>query len=367
MSAKDILSLAAMFREQVIAEEDVAILQLVDAYQLIMDTLDVQLDDLLNFISTRREMGEEISIAWLRRQERLETLLDQVEQEVSRIAGHADVLIRDRQSTLIMIGQRHAEQLMLAGLSPVPAGVAVSFNRFPAGAVQQMVGFLADGSPLRDLLDELGPDASSQVRTALLRGIGTGQHPRTVARFAREALDGNLARAERIARTSMLNAYRGSTMETYRANADVVTGWQWIAALGSPRTCMSCIAKHGQVFSLQEQMIDHWNGRCTQIPVTKSWEELGVEGVPDTRPKIQTGEDWFNSLPEAKQREYMGRAKFHAWKNAEFELSDLTTERVDPVLGLMAEETSLKKILGPEKAREWYAKAAQIEREAADD
>ena len=128
--------------------------------------------------------------------------------------------------------------------------------------------------------------------------------------------------------------------------------------------CMSCIAKHGQVFPLEEEQRDHWNGRCSQIPVTKSWEELGFEGIEDTRPAIQTGEEWFNALPESAQRERMGRSKFHAWKAGDIKLGDLSVAHDDPIFGKMFQEASLKELLGAKDARAWYAKAAQIEHEA---
>ena len=65
-------------------------------------------------------------------------------------------------------------ELALAGLGVPPPGVTVTWARLPREAVTDLVGFLQDGSPLRDLLDELGSEASRAVRDALVAGVATG-------------------------------------------------------------------------------------------------------------------------------------------------------------------------------------------------
>lgn len=353
---RDILSMAAAFRAAVIAQEDVAVQELVNAYILILDRLESDLDDLLRRIEVEREAGRDITRAWLARQERLQALVDQVEREVAIVAANMEASITTGQRNLVLMGQSHAQQLMLAGLGPAPAGVTMTFNRLNARAVEQMAGFLANGSPLRDLLGELGPDASQAVREALLRGIGTGQNPRTVARLMREALDGNLARAERIARTEQLRAYRQASHETYKANRDVVSGWIWTAALDE-RTCMSCALMHGTLHDVDEVFGSHPNCRCAMVPRTRSWEELGFTGIDDTRPDIETGEEWFNKLDEFTRRKMLGKSKYAAYKAGEFDLAELVGFKNDPTWGPQRYEKSLKAILGSKQAREFYQAA----------
>jgi hypothetical protein len=91
----------------------------------------------------------------------------------------------------------------------------------------------ADTIPLSD-------DAVAAMRAALIEGIIVGDNPIPVARdmVARVegAFNGGLTRALTISRTEMLDAYRAASAYIHRANADLVTAWQWYARLDS-RTC----------------------------------------------------------------------------------------------------------------------------------
>src|SRR5690606_38014624 len=126
--------------------------------------------------------------------------------------------------------ESHAEQLTLAALGDAPPTVRLRFTRLPSEALTDLVGTLTDGSPLRRLLDELGPDASRAARDTLVNGVILGQGPRQIAREMRQALGGNLVRALRIARTETIRPYRTATLRSYAANSDVVRGWRWVAS-----------------------------------------------------------------------------------------------------------------------------------------
>jgi hypothetical protein len=147
-----------------------------------------------------------------------------VEAEIRRFADYVDIQIRDGQAVAVGVAREHAEQLALAGLGEPPPGVTVTWTRLPRESVTDLVGFLHHGSPLRDLLDELGPEASKTVRDALIAGEGTGQGPRTIARQIRQALGGNLVRAVRIGRTEVLRGCREASHRSYQANDDIMGG-----------------------------------------------------------------------------------------------------------------------------------------------
>jgi hypothetical protein len=89
------------------------------------------------------------------------------------------------------------------------------------------------------------------------------------------------------------------------------------------------------------------------VPVTVSWEALGLPGLPDTRPQVTSGRDWFGGLSETEQRRLMGPAMFRAWQAGEVRWEDLSREHVDPVYGSMRVMPSLRALLG-EGAREFY-------------
>ena len=65
--------------------------------------------------------------------------------------------IRGGQAVAVEMAEEHARQPALVGPGEPPPGVTVTWTRLPRDAVTDLVGFLHDGSPLCDLLDELGP------------------------------------------------------------------------------------------------------------------------------------------------------------------------------------------------------------------
>lgn len=118
----------------------------------------------------------------------------------------------------------------------------------------------------------------------------------------------------------MIGAYREVSSETYRASK-VVDGWTWHADL-SGRTCPACLAMHGTRHSADEDMASHPNCRCTQLPQTKSWADLGFD-VPDGRQAIQTGAERLAQMSEADQLAILGRRRLDAYNAGEITLDDL--------------------------------------------
>lgn len=131
-------------------------------------------------------------------------------------------------------------------------------NRLPIEQLSDLIGNLQDGSPLRSLLHELGPDAMARIDKSLTQGIALGLNPREVANMTRDAFGKNLSRAMTVSRTEMLRAARQSTLRHYQENSHAVTRWRWVAALDS-RTCMACVMLHGRVFQLDEHPGNHPN------------------------------------------------------------------------------------------------------------
>lgn len=275
-----------------------------------------------------------------------------MQDEIGRFARFAGARIASGQAVAAEMGQEHARQLALAGLGEPPPGVTVMWARLPREAVVDLIGFLHDGSPLRTLLDELGPEASAAVRQALVTGVATGQSPRTVARWIREGLGGNLVRALTISRTEMLRSYRESSRRSYRANSDVVESWVRHEACDQ-RTCPLCWALHGKEYPLKERFATHPRCRGTLLPKTRSWRDILGEkgaGIPETRVSVEPGPSRFARLPEAEQMRVLGPAKFAAWRDGAIGWEDIPGFRRDPKWGPVGYERGLRDILGAEKA-----------------
>jgi len=312
-----------------------------------------RLDALLAQMAAAREAGQDVSLSWLFQQQRLEALQQQIETEMRRWASVATERATELQRDAVDLAQRQAEAETLAALGPPPPGVAVTWKRLSKEALTDLVGFASDGTPLRQLLDALGAEASQQVREALIAGMATGENPRSIARRVKEAFGGDLVRALRVSRTETMRAYRTAALRNYRANDDVVKGWIWNAACDD-RTCAACWAMHGTKHPLDDELQDHPNGRCAASPWTKSWEELGIEGMPE-RPEMESGEARFAKLTPEEQDKILGKAGGAAYRAGAATLEDFATTRSSARWGTHVQRKSLKGVLGEEKANAWTA------------
>lgn len=290
---------------------------LVQAYRQAWQRIREDLIRAVAEIRAAEARGESVEALKLLQLQRLTSLEGQVEAEIRYAVNLNAGSITNAQADAVLAARISAEDLIRTTLG---AGPATWQPAFPVGAFRNLVGYSADGQPLGLLLQELGPAAGASVRKSLVTGLARGANPNVVAREARSALGGNMVRATTIARTEILRAYRTTALETYRANEDVVTGWQWEADLGD--ACEVCIAMHGEIAESEDDFDTHPNCRCTAIPVTQSWSDLGFPGVEDTAPEVESGEDWFARQDAGKQLSVLGPGKYAAYKDGRVTLHD---------------------------------------------
>lgn len=263
--ATGIAQTALDFRTALARREAAAATVMLRAYAVVERRLQADLDALLAKIAATDHPTPDR----LRREARYKELLQQVEAEVARFSTFAEGVITDGQRAAAAMARTHAVELLEAA---VPG---LTFNRLPTAAIEGLAGVLADGSPLAKLLDTIAPQTVGRVKDSLLSGLASGRGVAGIARDIRQDIGGSAVRALLIARTETMRAYRSAALGTYRLNSDVVNGWEWLAAL-TPRTCAFCTSMHGTFHALDEDFVSHPACRCTAIPVTKSWEALGL-------------------------------------------------------------------------------------------
>lgn len=215
-------------------------------------------------------------------------------------------------------------------VSQLPAGSvdAGLFDRVNPNALDAIVE--RTSRQITALTWPLADQAVDAVLRELAHAVPAGLSPRDAARrivrAAEHRFNGGLARALNIARTEILDAHRQAAFVSHHANADVLDGWVWTAKLDE-RTCPSCVAKHGQVFDLDEPgPHDHQSGRCTRTPKTKSWAELGfTQREPQDR--IQTGPEWFARQPQSTQLAIVGQRRLDALNAGRVTFDDFSTLR----------------------------------------
>jgi SPP1 gp7 family putative phage head morphogenesis protein len=229
-----------------------------------------------------RDQGIEVDAQTLIELEEYRRLTDVIRTAISQYASTVESIIRCNAPQSLSLAAQHARQ----------AGLELLFQPHHPEAFIAATAALGPQSPLHDVLRTYASQAFTQeeaeravakARQALLTGVAAGWHPTTTARLLREALATSAYRAQRLARTETLRAYRAGTLELYR-QSNVVKRWRWVAAL-SARTCGACLAMHGQVLELDDVVFDHPNGRCVAVPLTEQDLSLltaGQDTLPDS-------------------------------------------------------------------------------------
>ena len=343
-SPGQVLVIAQRHRDALLRMERGAASQMVRAYGGIWVRLRREIEDVLSRYEGTQGADAQTSLDWLLDQDRLQRLLQQTERQINRFAAVADGRIKRGQRAAIEAAQASAQAMV-----QTQAGLQIEWNRLPTEMIETLVGTTANGSPLRALLDQLGPHASASVRKGLIEGMGLGENPRSVAERIRRSLGGNLAKALTISRTEMLRAAREASRQSYLANSDILDGWKWLSAKQT-RTCAMCLAMDGTLHALEEVLDDHPNGRCTSIPV--------VKGAPPV--EWESGSAWFAKQDEATQRSMLGGASFEAYHAGAIALGDFVGQTSTAAWGTTRYSKSLEGIVGPRQAASWKATAFQL-------
>lgn len=276
-------------------------------------------------IEVARAAGEPVSMTWLARQHRYQVLTSQLEQHILGFLRNAIDIVQSGKGAAATLAGRDAPKLAVLAIGPGPASaqahVSGTFTQLPETVLDRILTRARDGGPLSRIFAQIAPKTMARVRDALGSGVVRGAPVREIAREVTQAAGTPLTRSLTIARTEILGSYRDIASETYQ-RSPVVTGWEWCAEL-SIRTCPVCWAMHGTRHSDAESLDTHVNCRCTQLPVTLSWADLGFKGIPDGRISLTPGSDAFRALSEGERLAVLGRTRLDAYNAGRMSLEDV--------------------------------------------
>lgn len=365
-----IYDIADRYRRDLIAKDRQAARDILEAYGRAYQQIRVAFDGLVARIEQQRQSGQQPTVTDLLTEDRWRALMAQVEDAMRRFADFAAGRIEDRQRESVENAERHSRDLIEAGMGSRPPGATFLFNRLPRGALESLIGFTRDGSPLKELFDSFGPETRRKIEDVLTVGLATGMGPRQMATLLRDALGDDLTRALRIARTEPLRAYREATRASFEANEDVVKGWIWRANLRKqPPPCIGCMALHGKFFETWQPLESHPVCRCMMIPVTKDWSELGFPGRKEQRPEQESAETFFNRLPYEEKIKLIHPAVYEVYRIGGLRFNDLGGKRKnrDRRWGATVGPYSLKSIFGEDSKRYFLDKARKVKEQANKD
>lgn len=354
---------ANRFRRELLNNERQAASAMVRAYGESWRAVSLRVDQLQRQIAEAQASGETISPAWFYQYNRAQSLQSQIEAELRRFGVTASELTTGTQAAAVEAARRHSAELVDLAAGVRPTGIEVPFDVLPTSALQDLVGFASDGSPLRDVFGEISGGVADRVTDTFAGALAAGIGPRETARLIRRQFGTGLVRALLISRTETLRSYREAANRNYRNNADVVEGWIWHATLNT-RTCPACWAMHGTFHELDERLDGHPNCRCTPVPAVKPWKALGYN-IPDRRPVIERGPVVFERLTAQEQERVLGKAAFAAFSDGAVSLEQFATHKHSDTWGDTVQVASLRALLGPEKAMEYIRAIRAIRRELA--
>lgn len=323
-------------RKRIIDREEAAFRELLLAYENVERELRRQIRELERKVKAAIEKGEQVSPSWFSREQRLTTLLDQVQREIVRFGRRAAPIISREQRAAIQIAYSQSAELLEMSISSRPFNLGSLLN---TRTVENAVGFMGDGSPLLNYFEKtLAPAVAERLRAEVIEAAATGKPFAAVARRLRQAGDITRARALATARTEVNRVRRETTRQIYQENSDIITGWEWVASK-SPRTCPVCLALDGTIFKLKDVFPQHVNCRCTMIAVI-----AGVE-----RPKRTLGRDWFDAQSDEVKEQILGKDAFAALARGEVQLTDFIGWKTSPEFGKSVYTRSLSSIINKGK------------------
>jgi SPP1 gp7 family putative phage head morphogenesis protein len=266
------------------------------------------------------------------RAERTQAALEATYQGLLGLSDRAGITIAAAVNDVTEAASGHVD-VIASQLPTTATGTTLRGSLVRADAKQIEAIVVRVNEQVSKLITPLAGDAFDAMVTELVRGVAEGANPRASARRMLRNLQGQhsigLNTAMVIARTETLDAHRSGAREIRTANADVLAGWQWISALDT-RTCPSCFGMHGSIHPAGEfGPIDHQQGRCSALPVTKTWAELGFD-IPEPPSLVPDAQTVFDKMSDANQLKVMGPTRLELLKSGDVTLADLSQRRSNP-------------------------------------
>lgn len=358
------------FQQRLLRDERRAAAQMVRVYAESWKRIRTKLERLQTEYERAQAQGQDVGMSWLYQNQRLSDMRQLVARELARFSSYASGSVSAQQARVISESLRFNRDMTILSLGEeYDTQSRFAVRSLNTGAIEALVGATQRGSALDKLFRGIRAEGAQAAEDALVQGIVLGYNPRKIAPMIRDALGVLLNRALTISRTEVMRAQRVAAAESYKANADVLKGWRWEAAL-TGNTCPVCISMHGSVHPVDERMESHPNCRCSPVPVTKSWDELGAElgvdwsGVEKAGPSFEelakkynlsprqkrayaeqgmTGEAYLRTLPVETQRKILGSARYEMWKGG-LSLADMVVPKYNPVWGRSLGLLTLKEL-----------------------
>lgn len=186
-----------------------------------------------------------------------------------------------------------------------------------------------EGRLLREWIEQFDVNSANRIKAAVRLGIVEGQTTDQIVRRIRGTRAANYQDgvwhksrrgAEALVRTATAHVASVSRGMTWQENDDMVKGRKIVAVLDL-RTTPICRARDGKVYPLDKgpRPPFHINCRTTEVPVLKSWRELGfnIDDLPPGTRASMDGQvpsdlsygEWLKRRSREDVEEVLGKTK----------------------------------------------------------
>jgi SPP1 gp7 family putative phage head morphogenesis protein len=307
-------------RANLLAHEADTMREMASRWMKVEDAIRADMLELAIYLDELRLKGEAITPARLMQMDRYKALIADARAQHEQYSRWLADSLADDQRALVQQGITDAQGLITAAMQDARLKSMI-FDRINVSAVEFMIGFAADGSPLYDLLRASYPESVVRLTDALIQGIASGKGPRATAQRMVEDMAGNLDRALLIARTEQLRALRAGSLEQMDQSG-VVSGYIRRAQL-TPATCPACLALDGKEQDTSEVFASHPACRCFAQPKLKYGKT----------PSFPSGVEWFETLDPDAQFTILGKSRYELFKNGQLDWGNVAKIHNDPVWG----------------------------------
>jgi SPP1 gp7 family putative phage head morphogenesis protein len=200
------------------------------------------------------------------------------------------------------------------------------------------------GAPSAEWWKRQSGDFQFRFVTEMRMGLAQGETNAQLVKRVRGVTDITKRNAEALVRTSAQTVAAEARRATFKENDDVIKGIQQVSTLDG-RTTDICIAYSGASWDLEGNPINgtslpynggiprHWGCRSTEIPITKSFRELGldIDEFPKGTRSSMDGEvsadlsfaDFLKGKSKSFQDDLLGPGRAELWRDGKIALQQL--------------------------------------------
>jgi len=249
------------------------------------------------------------------RMDRLNARVNEIDMVLKNATQDSIANLSDSLNTFAMSEKDYVETM----LSNPFGQIGINITRLPYEQIYEVVNTPIGGAMYHERMAQRYGEAMFNIKSNLTQSIIQGDDMAKASRYLLGSgkVFGGVVGARLmqqstvIARTEIMRVSNAVSERVYNENQDVLKGVSWISTLDN-RTCPACGSLDGRIFyfnkgSKPPQRPLHPMCRCTLVPCTKSWKELGADQKleePDagTRPFTYIGEK-----PPKGSRQYLAQ------------------------------------------------------------